>query len=87
MSPVKMIRGASRVWSGSTARSVRAAADELVLVSRISNGITRLQRTMATKVITPENLNPNLVKLEYAVRGPLVIRATEIEKELQKVSS
>ncbi|XP_026327965.1 alanine aminotransferase 1 [Hyposmocoma kahamanoa] len=84
MSPVKMIRGASRVWSGSTARSVRAAADELVLVSRISNGITRLQRTMATKVITPENLNPNLVKLEYAVRGPLVIRATEIEKELQK---
>ena len=24
--------------------------------------------------------------MEYAVRGPLVIRATEIEKELQKVS-
>lgn len=81
-----MIRGASRVWSGSTARSVRAVADELVSVSRNPKGVvSRLQRTMATKVITPENLNPHLVKLEYAVRGPLVNRATEIEKELQKV--
>lgn len=86
MSPVKMIRGASRVWSGSTARSVWPTADELVSVSRSLYGVTPLQRTMASKVITPENLNPNLVKLEYAVRGPLVIRATEIEKELQNVS-
>ncbi|CAG4946235.1 unnamed protein product [Parnassius apollo] len=31
-----------------------------------------------------ENINPNIVKLEYAVRGPLVIRAAEIEKELEK---
>lgn len=33
-----------------------------------------------------ENLNPNIIKLEYAVRGPLVIRAAEIEKEIEKVS-
>ena len=26
-----------------------------------------------------------VIKMEYAVRGPLVIRATEIEKEIQKV--
>lgn len=43
-------------------------------------------RTMATKAITVENINPNILRLEYAVRGPLVIRATEIEKELEKVS-
>lgn len=37
------------------------------------------------KVVTVENMNPNIIKLEYAVRGPLVIRAAEIEKELEKV--
>jgi len=30
-----------------------------------------------------DNLNPAIKTMEYAVRGPLVIRATEIEKELQ----
>lgn len=40
---------------------------------------------MASKAITIENINPNILKLEYAVRGPLVIRAAEIEKELEKV--
>lgn len=42
-------------------------------------------RTMASKAITMENVNPNIVQLEYAVRGPLVMRATEIAKELEKV--
>lgn len=37
------------------------------------------------KCLNIENLNPNIKVMEYAVRGPLVIRATEIEKELQKV--
>ncbi|ENN78579.1 alanine aminotransferase 1 [Dendroctonus ponderosae] len=31
-----------------------------------------------------DTLNPNIKVLEYAVRGPLVIRAGEIEKELEK---
>jgi len=30
-----------------------------------------------------DNMNPCIKKMEYAVRGPLVIRATAIEKELQ----
>ena len=34
-----------------------------------------------------ENMNPCVKRMEYAVRGPLVIRATEIEKEIQSVSS
>ena len=33
-----------------------------------------------------EDVNKNVIKLEYAVRGPLVIRAGEIAKELAKVS-
>lgn len=34
------------------------------------------------RVLTLENMNPAVIKLEYAVRGPLVIRASEIQKEL-----
>ncbi|CAB3222031.1 unnamed protein product [Arctia plantaginis] len=36
------------------------------------------------KALTIDNLNPNVKALEYAVRGPLVIRAGEIEKEIEK---
>jgi alanine transaminase len=35
--------------------------------------------------ITIENMNPCLKRMEYAVRGPIVMRALEIEKELQEV--
>ena len=31
------------------------------------------------------NINPCIKTMEYAVRGPLVIRATEIEKEIEQV--
>ncbi|XP_046396155.1 alanine aminotransferase 2 isoform X2 [Ischnura elegans] len=36
------------------------------------------------KNIILDNMNPRIKTMEYAVRGPLVIRATEIEKELEK---
>lgn len=39
------------------------------------------------KSLNLDNINPNFIAMEYAVRGPLVIRAGEIEKELEKVSS
>lgn len=38
---------------------------------------------MDNRVLTLDNMNPNVKKMEYAVRGPLVIRATAIEKELE----
>jgi alanine transaminase len=37
------------------------------------------------KVLTIKNLNPRVIDVEYAVRGPIVIRAAEIEKELKSV--
>lgn len=48
------------------------------------------RRTMATsgnakRQLTLDSMNPNIVRMEYAVRGPLVIRAGEIEKEIQQV--
>ena len=33
------------------------------------------------------NLNPHVKAVEYAVRGPIVIRASEIEEELKNVST
>ena len=37
------------------------------------------------KVLSLENINPHVKKMEYAVRGPIVIRAGEIEQELKNV--
>ncbi|XP_037937446.1 uncharacterized protein LOC119671031 [Teleopsis dalmanni] len=39
----------------------------------------------SSKCLALDNINPNFITMEYAVRGPLVIRAGEIEKELQEV--
>jgi len=41
--------------------------------------------TPASRVLTMDTLNPHVRAMEYAVRGPIVVRAAEIEKELQKV--
>lgn len=42
------------------------------------------RRKMSTKCLQLGNINPNFISMEYAVRGPLVIRAGEIEKELEQ---
>ncbi|KAF7661756.1 hypothetical protein LDENG_00253520 [Lucifuga dentata] len=36
------------------------------------------------KVLTLDNMNPNVKRLEYAVRGPIVQRALQIENELRE---
>uniref|UniRef100_H2Z4L2 alanine transaminase n=1 Tax=Ciona savignyi TaxID=51511 RepID=H2Z4L2_CIOSA len=36
------------------------------------------------KVLTLETMNPNIKKVEYAVRGPIVVRAGAIRKELEQ---
>lgn len=58
-------------------------------LSRFGASLTHLSniRQYASKVITLESMNPQIKIMEYAVRGPLVMRATEIEKELEKVST
>lgn len=37
----------------------------------------------SSNFVTLDNMNPNVKRLEYAVRGPLVIRAGQIERELK----
>lgn len=39
----------------------------------------------APKTLTMENLNPRVIEVEYAVRGPIVIRAAEMERQLKQV--
>lgn len=39
------------------------------------------------KVLTLDNMNPNVKRVEYAVRGPIVQRAVQIEKELKEVNN
>lgn len=43
--------------------------------------------TMATapKTLTLDNMNPHIKTMEYAVRGPMLIRAAQIERELEQV--
>ncbi|XP_067107475.1 alanine aminotransferase 2-like [Osmerus mordax] len=36
------------------------------------------------KVLTVDNMNPHVKRVEYAVRGPIVQRAVQIEKELRE---
>lgn len=37
------------------------------------------------RVLTMDTMNPNVKRVEYAVRGPIVQRAVQIERELKMV--
>lgn len=37
------------------------------------------------KVLTLDTMNPCVKRVEYAVRGPIVLRALELEQELRQV--
>lgn len=41
---------------------------------------------MREKTLTMATLNPQVKAVEYAVRGPIVIKAGDIERRLQQVS-
>lgn len=42
---------------------------------------------MASRTITVENINENIVRMEYAVRGPIPMRAVELIRELKSGAS
>jgi alanine transaminase len=46
---------------------------------------TVVNGTSSEKILTMKTLNPHVKAMEYAVRGPIVARAGEIEKELEEV--
>jgi len=53
------------------------------LLTTARNLSTSSSNMAAAATVTLDNMNPCIKKMEYAVRGPLVIRATAIEKEIQ----
>merc|ERR1712142_474346 len=61
---------------------------KLHIVTDIKETIVSKFSTMAaphqgtTGILTMSNINPLVTEVEYAVRGPIVIRAQEIEEEL-----
>ena len=55
------------------------------LARRLSTTAAVAMESAPMPSITLDNMNPAIKKMEYAVRGPLVIRANAIEKELEKV--
>lgn len=70
------LRGASSILVSTPATELQLAP----LTFKMS------QPSRGNRVLTMDNLNPNIKLMEYAVRGPIVARAAEIEKELEKVT-
>lgn len=52
--------------------------------SAVVNSSSDKMPGQTNKCLQLDNINPNFITMEYAVRGPLVIRAGEIEKELKQ---
>ena len=81
--------------SGTTGRAVclqtssYAPLDDRGVSTRTGNKSTGrgLSTTlnMSSKLLTLDTLNPNIKNVEYAVRGPIVQLASELEKELEQV--
>lgn len=57
-----------------------------IAVAKIGS-IRKMSAGSSEKFLQLENINPNFIVMEYAVRGPLVVRAGQIEKELQQVGN
>ena len=64
---------------------VRRVTQRLLASSIATRNMNNGTAPRRTKVLTMETLNPNIKSMEYAVRGPIVTRAAEIEKELEQV--
>lgn len=58
-----------------------AARRGLIQRKMSENGVTARR----SKVLTIDTMNATVKKVEYAVRGPIVQRAVQIEKELKEV--
>lgn len=92
---VASARTVAKVLSAGTVPS-RVAFDPINSINSLNSSGVRnaaasvslsTSRNMSTEVrrcIDVQNINPNIVTMEYAVRGPLVIRAGVIEKELKE---
>ena len=75
-------RGCCPRTHGPWGRSQSSAAAEASAVLKV-----RPERSRRERILTLESMNPQVKAVEYAVRGPIVLKAGEIELELQRVSA
>uniref|UniRef100_A0A2I3S9M3 Alanine aminotransferase 1 n=1 Tax=Pan troglodytes TaxID=9598 RepID=A0A2I3S9M3_PANTR len=75
-------RGCGPRTPSSWGRSQSSAAAEASAVLKV-----RPERSRRERILTLESMNPQVKAVEYAVRGPIVLKAGEIELELQRLSS
>ncbi|XP_073346691.1 alanine aminotransferase 2-like isoform X2 [Pagrus major] len=74
-----MNHGRSLLWKRRALSSVSATRRGLPKEKMTENGVSS-----RAKVLTIDTMNPTVKKVEYAVRGPIVQRAVELEKELSE---
>ena len=63
-----------------THRTMMSFRQKLLVSARNLSSTSSNMAATAPATVTLDNMNPCIKKMEYAVRGPLVIRATAIEK-------
>ena len=63
-----------------------APLSSTIIASETAHNDCNMQSKRGNKVLTMDTLNPYIKAMEYAVRGPIVTKAAEIEAELKKVS-
>ncbi|XP_037643510.1 alanine aminotransferase 2-like isoform X2 [Sebastes umbrosus] len=74
-----MNHGAALLWKRRALSSLSATRRGLPQEKMTENGVTS-----RAKVLTLDTMNPTVKKVEYAVRGPIVQRAVELERELSE---
>ncbi|KAF6078347.1 hypothetical protein HJG60_009192 [Phyllostomus discolor] len=72
-------RGCCPRTPGPWGRCQSSAAAEAPAVLKV-----RPERSRRERILTLESMNPQVKAVEYAVRGPIVLKAGEIELELQR---
>ncbi|TNN59477.1 Alanine aminotransferase 2-like [Liparis tanakae] len=77
---VKAPRGTLRARGEISSPVRRSARDITNMSQQAANGLE-----CRGKVLNVDNMNPNVKRVEYAVRGAIVQRALQIEKELKEV--
>uniref|UniRef100_A0A0A1XKE0 alanine transaminase n=2 Tax=Zeugodacus cucurbitae TaxID=28588 RepID=A0A0A1XKE0_ZEUCU len=74
----------ANIAQAQTSRSCRLTAAAFANAKREMSSSSSQNAAASDKCLSLDNINPQFIELEYAVRGPLVIRAGHIEKELQQ---
>ncbi len=77
-----VLKGAENIFGAS---SSAGKGRHFLGIMENATGEKRQPRRQYETVLTVQNMNPNIVKMEYAVRGPIVQRAIALEKELAQV--